>query len=90
MGRSRKTPPIPLSLPDDDPHFAEVVSWAEGEGFAIRRPSPSALKIGPFNYWPTKRKFNSDHAPHLIRWGYEEFKAAVKILVLDLADNRTL
>lgn len=77
MGRKKKGPPGPLHLQDDSEHIREVIAWALKEGLPIRRPGPHHLKIGPFNYYPTKRRFNSDMAVSVKIHGFEQFQTAV-------------
>lgn len=76
MARKRKGPSGPLQLPGDNEHILEVISWALHEKLPINRPGPHHLKIGPLNYYPTKKTFNSDIAVTVKFHGFEEFKVA--------------
>ena len=76
--KKRKTEEGPLRRPDDYQHTLEVIAWAESERLPMRRPGPHHLKIGPWNYYPTKRTFNSDTAVKVTSHGFEEFKLAVR------------
>ena len=58
-------------------HIAEVTRWATSAGIFIRRCSRHQLKIGPFNYWPKRQKFNSDELPSQRHQGFENFQQAV-------------
>lgn len=67
----------PLRLIDDDEHTLEVIRWAEEKGLPIRRPGPHHIKVGPWNYYPSREAFNCDHKPAERQIGFEEFKRAV-------------
>jgi len=77
VAKKRKNKTGPLRRPDDTPHTHEVIDWALGQRLPVWRPASSHLKIGPWNYYPTKRTFNSDVAVRVKLVGFEEFQRAV-------------
>lgn len=76
--KRRKTEEGPLRRLGDGEHTLEVIAWAEEQRLPMRRPGPHHLKIGPWNYYPTKRTFNSDNAVKVTARGFDEFKLAVR------------
>lgn len=74
MARKRKEPEGPLRREGDSEHTREVIDWAEAAQLPIRRPDEFQLKIGPFNYYPTKRTFHSDAAKATRLYGFDLLK----------------
>lgn len=70
-------PTLPLRRDDDLPQTLEAITWAEKHDLPIRRPSPYHLKIGPWNYYPTRMTFNTDLLPAQMRAGFLAFTEAV-------------
>lgn len=68
---------LPLRCDGDLPHMLEVINWAQAQGLPIRRPSIYQLKIGPWNYYPSRTTFNTDMLPEQKRAGFLAFTEAV-------------
>lgn len=73
----KKRKSLPLRLPGDSVHHIAFVSWAQKQTLPIERPSPYQYKIGPWNYYPTRQTFNSDHEPSAKLNGFALFKEKV-------------
>jgi hypothetical protein len=91
MRKKRKKPKQPLKRPGDLQHTIAVVDWALAENLQIWRPSAYQLKIGPWNYYPTNKAFNSDANPAKKHSGFSNFKEAVLkakpyLMAIDLDD----
>lgn len=69
---------LPLQLASDDDAWQAAVTAIVEAGFAPRRPSPTQLKVGPYNYYPSTRRMTQDPCVSFERRGIQSFLALLQ------------
>ncbi|RVT93132.1 hypothetical protein [Sphingomonas crocodyli] len=67
----------PLTNENDSPEMRRVIAWCSSHSLPIRRVSDHQIKVGAFNFWPSKASWNLDHSPQKKTGGEAAFRKAV-------------
>ncbi len=62
-----------LILPTDSAEVRQQIEHLLAQGYKVRRPTAFQIKVGPFNYYPSKGKIYVDPAEKREERGFDAF-----------------